>query len=215
LERSGKSMTEDRGPKTEGPATAPSVVGHPSPVVQVKRCPRCEETKPLSEFGICNARPDKLNLYCKKCIREKIALQRQSLREYRARNKGANPSPPPSNQIAAGFSPRRIARLLRKLTPSDRVREAIRMGARTQKEITHVTRLPEDEVGDSICNLLLWTREIRTQVISHTRMYFVNDSDTAVPRQEPIRPREPRSFGVSTIYLEGEAEEKHGRRFVA
>ena len=29
-------------------------------VVELKRCPRCEESLPLSEFGICRARKDGL-----------------------------------------------------------------------------------------------------------------------------------------------------------
>jgi len=66
--------------------------------------------------------------------------------------------------------------MLRKLSPADRVREAIRCGAKTQKEIAHVTKLPKDEVCDALANLLLWTREIRTQIVNHQRMYFVNEA---------------------------------------
>lgn len=151
--------------------------------VELKRCPRCEESLPLSEFGVCRARKDGLNLYCKRCIREKIAQSRQALREYKnARIKhgapGAKATPETSRvslDAKSGFSPRRIARMLRKLSPADRVREAIRCGAREQKEIAQVTRLPKDEVCDALANLLLWTREIRTQVINHRRMYFVNE----------------------------------------
>ena len=51
--------------------------------IELKRCPRCEESLPLSEFGVCRARKDGLNLYCKRCIRQKIALSRQALREYK------------------------------------------------------------------------------------------------------------------------------------
>ena len=148
--------------------------------VDLKRCPRCEESLPVSEFGICRARKDGLNLYCKRCIRQKISLSRQALREYKsARNKHTGSSPTKSRvaiDSKAGFSPRRIARMLRKLSPADRVREAIRCGARTQKEIAHVTRLPKDEVCDALANLLLWTREIRTQIVNHQRMYFVNEA---------------------------------------
>lgn len=152
-------------------------------VFELKRCPKCEESLPLPEFGVCRARKDGLNLYCKRCIRAKIAQSRQALREYKnARIKHGAPGAkgtPDMSRVAldakSGFSPRRIARMLRKLSPADRVREAIRCGARTQKEIAHVTRLPKDEVCDALANLLLWTREIRTQVIGHTRMYFVNE----------------------------------------
>ena len=150
-------------------------------VVELKRCPRCEESLRLSEFGVCRARKDGLNLYCKRCIRQKIAQSRQALREYKnARIKHGSTSVPEMSRLIidtkSGFSPRRIARMLRKLSPADRVREAIRCGARTQKEIAQVTKLPKDEVCDALANLLLWTHEIRTQVISHTRMYFVSDA---------------------------------------
>lgn len=149
--------------------------------VELKRCPRCEESLPLSEFGVCRARKDGLNLYCKRCIRQKIALSRQALREYRnARSKlGASLGsghPRLTIETKLGFSPRRIARMLRKLSPADRVREAIRCGAETQTEIAQATKLPKDEVCDALANLLLWTREIRTQVINHTRRYFTNET---------------------------------------
>lgn len=150
-------------------------------IVELKKCPRCEESLPLSEFGVCRARKDGLNLYCKRCIRQKIALSRQALREYKsARSKHGDTTaasrPRLTIEARLGFSPRRIARMLRKLSPADRVREAIRCGARTQKEIAVTTKLPKDEVCDALANLLLWTREIRTDVINHTRMYFVNEA---------------------------------------
>ncbi|MDX6406776.1 MAG: hypothetical protein QOH70_4231 [Blastocatellia bacterium] len=156
-------------------------------VVDVKRCPRCEESLPLSEFGVCRARKDGFNLYCKRCIRQKIAQSRQALREYKnARIKHGATVVPERSRVAidakSGFSPRRIARMLRKLSPADRVREAIRCGARTQKEIAQVTRLPKDEVCDALANLLLWTREIRTQIVNHTRMYFVNEASEALTK---------------------------------
>src|SRR5205814_2944225 len=75
----------------------------------------------------------------------------------------------------SGLSRRRVSQILRKLSPADRVREAIRCGAETQTEIAHVTRLPKDEVCDALANLLLWTREIRTQILNHQRKYFVNE----------------------------------------
>jgi len=148
-------------------------------ILELKRCPRCEETLPLSEFGICRARKDGLNLYCKRCIRQKIAMSREALREYKSARSKHGATTTKSRlplDTRTGFSPRRIARMLRKLSPADRVREAIRCGARTQKEIAHVTRLPKDEVCDALANLLLWTREIRTQIVNHTRMYFVNEA---------------------------------------
>src|SRR5205823_6871997 len=170
-------------------------------VVELKKCPRCEESLPLSEFGICRARKDGLNLYCKRCIRQKITQSRQALREYKnARIKhGATTADKP--QTAAdtklNFSPRRIARMLRKLSPADRVREAIRCGAHTQKEIAQVTKLPKDEVCDALANLLLWTHEIRTQIVRHQRMYFVNEEIELLARAQAGAVKRNRSLNPS------------------
>jgi hypothetical protein len=148
--------------------------------IELKRCPRCEEALPLSEFGVCRARKDGLNLYCKRCIRQKISLSRQALREYKkARGKHGSTVSSDSSRLTldtkTSLNSRRIARMLRKLSPADRVREAIRCGAETQTEIAQITKLPKDEVCDALASLLLWTREIRTQIINHTRRYFVNE----------------------------------------
>jgi len=61
------------------------------------------------------------------------------------------------------------------MTSAERVREAIRKGARTQKEIAQGTKLGKDEIGDALANLLLWTREIRTEVVDNTRRYLINN----------------------------------------
>jgi hypothetical protein len=191
-------------------------------VVELKRCPRCEASLPLSDFGVCRARKDGLNLYCKRCIRQKIAHSRQALREYKnARIKHGSTVAPEMSRVSidakSGFSPRRIARMLRKLSPADRVREAIRCGARTQKEIAQVTRLPKDEVCDALANLLLWTREIRTQVISHTRMYFVNETAEELLRNaEAAQARRNRgldpSFSSVGVLMPGRKPSAKGKK---
>ena len=170
--------------------------------IELKRCPRCEESLPLSEFGICRARKDGLNLYCKRCIRQKIAISRQALREYKqARVKhGGNSSNDRARltiDAKAAVSSRRIARMLRKLSPADRVREAIRFGAHTQKEIAQVTKLPKDEVCDALANLLLWTREIRTQIVRHQRMYFVNEAMEELAKAQAADLKRKRSLNPS------------------
>jgi hypothetical protein len=148
---------------------------------KLKKCPRCDESLPLSEFGVCRARKDGLNLYCKQCIRKRIAQSRQAMREYKSsRNRHgvtllgkralAETSDPPA-EFSAGY----VARMLKKLTPAERVREAIRAGARTQKQIAHDTKLAKDEIGDALAHLLLWTHEIRTKMVDNTRMYFLNE----------------------------------------
>lgn len=150
-------------------------------VTQSRKCPRCDQSLPLSEFGICRARKDGLNLYCKQCIRKRIAQSRQAMREYKtARNRHgvnllAKRPAHENNELPQEFSPGYMARMLKKLTPAERVREAIRSGARTQKQIAHETKLAKDEIGDALASLLLWTHEIRTKIVDNTRMYFMNE----------------------------------------
>ena len=148
-------------------------------VFELKRCPRCEESLPLSEFGVCRARKDGLNLYCKRCIRQKIALKppgaariqdcaqqawrrgQQIARDHRCQIRFfAAPDCPHAAKAVARRSRARGHSLRRE----------------TQKEIVQVTKLPKDEVCDALANLLLWTREIRTQIVRHQRRYFVNEA---------------------------------------
>ncbi|MGH9967895.1 MAG: hypothetical protein ACREBG_08720 [Pyrinomonadaceae bacterium] len=152
-----------------------------------KDCPICSQALPLSEFGICRARKDGRNLYCKSCIRKKVTDSRQALREYRSARKRCGTLPGlETDDISAldhdSHSPaQHLARMASKLSPIERVREAIKKNARTQKEIAQETKLGKDEIGDALANLLLWTREIRTEVIDNTRMYFINEcSELAV-----------------------------------
>lgn len=154
-----------------------------------KNCPICSQVLPLSEFGVCRARKDGRNLYCKSCIRQKVTNSRRALKEYRSARKRYTSSPvaeqswstAPTSQSASlpGYS-----RLLSNLSPAERVREAIRKGARTQKQIAQETRLGKDEIGDAIANLLLWTREIKTQTVDNTRHYFINESAALPIREE-------------------------------
>ena len=104
--------------------------------------------------------------------------------------------------------------MLRKLSPADRVREAIRCGAHTQKEIAQVTKLPKDEVCDALANLLLWTREIRTQIVSHTRMYFVNDAMEELAKADQVakkRGLNP-SFSSVGVLMPGRKPSAKGRK---
>ena len=189
--------------------------------VELKRCPRCEESLPVIEFGVCRARKDGLNLYCKRCIRQKIAHSRQALREYKnARIRHGATVVPERSRVSidakSGFSPRRIARMLRKLSPADRVREAIRCGAREQKEIAQVTRLPKDEVCDALANLLLWTREIRTQIVRHQRMYFVNEALEELTKAQGTgskrKPSLSASFSTVGVLMPGRKPSAKGKK---
>lgn len=157
------------------------------PAPETKHCPICAQVLPLTEFGICRARKDGHNLYCRVCIRKKVTESRRALKEYKsirdqypgsrivtteteARSNDDQNSDLPPGQFHY------VTRQLNRMTPAERVREAIRKGARTQKEIAQGTKLGKDEIGDALANLLLWTREIRTEVVDNTRRYLINDA---------------------------------------
>jgi hypothetical protein len=195
------------------------------PEVPTKICPICVKKLRISEFGVCRARKDGRNLYCKGCIRKKVTDSRRALKEYRsARKRYVSPS---LSQKSGGSefgadapSPATYSRLLSKLSPIERVKEAIGKGARTQKEIAHETRLGKDEIGDALANLLLWTREIKTQIINNNRHYFLNESADLPIREEALNiPRRkadvPSSFSAIPGLMpgknpEGEEPEKIG-----
>ena len=171
-------------------------------VPDVKHCPICSNDLPISEFGICRARKDGRNLYCKSCIRHKVTQSRRALKEYKTARKRYISQ---QVEIADLFSTdsstatQYQAKAMSKLSPVERVRDAIRRGSRTQKEIAQETKLGKDEIGDALANLLLWTHEIRTQVVDNTRLYFLNDSSEAATVDDgprlPARKRDvPSSF---------------------
>jgi hypothetical protein len=170
---------------------------------ETKDCPLCNQALSLSEFGICRARKDGRNLYCKSCIRKKVTDSRQALREYKSARKRYVTQTLESNDMSSADNEshtavQHVTRVVNKLSPIERVREAIKKNARTQKEIAQETKLGKDEIGDALANLLLWTREIRTEVIDNTRMYFINESPevgffqpeggTKIPRRKPDVP---------------------------
>ena len=193
--------------------------------VSRKNCPICSLDLPVSEFGVCRARKDGRNLYCKSCIRKKVTDSRRALKEYRSSRK-RYVSPSPSDQITGtqlssdASSTQTYSRLLNKLSPVERVKEAIRKGALTQKEIRKATGVGDDEVGEALANLLLWTREIKTQIIDNTRHYFINESSDLPIREEAFNiPRRksdvPSSFSAIPGLMpgknpEGEEAEKIG-----
>ena len=158
---------------------------------EVKHCPICSKDLPIAEFGICRARKDGRNLYCKSCIRHKVTQSRRALKEYKtARKKYISQQVEIaelfSESTASGLYP---AKAMSKLSPVERVRDAIRRGSRTQREIAQETKLGKDEIGDALANLLLWTHEIRTQIVDNTRLYFLNDAAETMVDDGPRLPR--------------------------
>jgi hypothetical protein len=168
----------------------------------VKHCPICSKDLPISEFGICRARKDGRNLYCKSCIRQKVTQSRRALKEYKSARKRYISQQVEITELLASdsvTSGHYAPKSLSKLSPVERVRDAIRRGSRTQREIAQETKLGKDEIGDALANLLLWTHEIRTQVVDNTRLYFLNDSADAAGIEDglelPARKRDvPSSF---------------------
>ena len=172
----------------------------------VKHCPICTQELPISEFGICRARKDGRNLYCKSCIRNKVTESRRALKEYKsARKKYIARQVELSELVHADHSASiaYTAKSVSKLSPVERVREAIRRGAQTQREIAQETKLGKDEIGDALANLLLWTREIRTQIKDNTRLYFLNDGTDAAQEDAPQLPPRKRDVPSSFSCLHG------------
>lgn len=166
---------------------------------KLKQCRKCETWLPLDEFGLNSANinagaRDGKNINCKVCTRVKVQTQRQGAREYRATRKKV----PEQYNLTDTKSSRRIARMLRKLSPADRVREAIRCGAETQTEIAQVTKLPSDGVTDCIAELLLDRREIRSQIVRNQRMYFIVEE---LPERKPNIKADIRSFHAMTALM--------------
>src|ERR1700754_539904 len=146
---------------------------------QLKHCPICSQDLPIAEFGICRARKDGRNLYCKSCIRQKVTQSRRALKEYKtARKKYISQQVEIAELLSGDVSGNGHyhAKAMSKLSPVERVRDAIRRGSRTQREIAQETKLGKDEIGDALANLLLWTHEIRTQIVDNTRFYFLNEA---------------------------------------
>ena len=172
-----------------------------------KHCPICAQDLLISEFGICRARKDGRNLYCKSCIRQKVTQSRRALKEYKTARKKYISQQVDIAELLSGdlsSSGHYHAKAMSKLSPVERVRDAIRRGSRTQREIAQETKLGKDEIGDALANLLLWTHEIRTQVVDNTRLYFLNDSaDTATLDDEPRLPARKRDVPSSFSCLQG------------
>jgi hypothetical protein len=173
----------------------------------VKHCPICSLELPIAEFGICRARKDGRNLYCKSCIRQKVTQSRRALKEYKSARKRYISQQVEISELLNGDTTNGnhyTAKSLSKLSPVERVRDAIRRGSRTQREIAQETKLGKDEIGDALANLLLWTHEIRTEVVDNTRKYYLNDAAESAAIEEGLRlPARKRDVPSSFSCLHG------------
>jgi hypothetical protein len=176
-------------------------------VFELKHCPICSQELAISEFGVCRSRKDGRNLYCKSCIRTKVTQSRRALKEYKTARKryiAQQVELPEFLDADARVGCQHAGRSLSKLSPVERVRDAIKRGARTQRAIAQDTKLGKDEIGDALANLLLWTREIRTQVVDGTRAYFINESgDSSLLAESPRFPARKRDVPSSFSGLQG------------
>ncbi|HEU4870047.1 MAG TPA: hypothetical protein VFT08_04290, partial [Pyrinomonadaceae bacterium] len=119
-----------------------------------------------------------------------MTQSRRALKEYKSARKRYISQQVEISELINGDSTNGshyTAKSLSKLSPVERVRDAIRRGSRTQREIAQETKLGKDEIGDALANLLLWTHEIRTQVVDNTRMYFLNDAAESADLEQPLR----------------------------
>jgi hypothetical protein len=136
----------------------------------LKHCPVCNNDLPVDKFGMCKARKDGRNLYCKSCIRQKVTQSRRALKEYKSARKRfmERATEVLQDDPITTHSPR----LLVRESPVDRVRKAIKNGAHTQLGIAQETKLGKDVIGDALAALLLWTCEIKTELRGDERIYF-------------------------------------------
>jgi hypothetical protein len=111
-------------------------------------------------------------------VREKVAQQRIALREYEAIRKQQRTRV--KEAMLSEEKPLTDITVVpwTKLSPVERVREAIRRGSRTQREIVEETKLGKDEVGDALAVLILWTKEVRTKNGGPDRFYFIRKVGT-------------------------------------
>jgi hypothetical protein len=136
---------------------------------QTKLCPDCNAELPLEEFGICKARSDGRNLYCKTHCRKRVYDFRARRRDYNATRKRLA-AEAKRNMEAAAKAIKPAAPII--LSRNEKVLRAVKDGCRTLGEIGNATKLYKEDLYDALTLLLLDTREIATEMDGNTRVYF-------------------------------------------
>ena len=136
--------------------------------MEKKHCPTCNQDLHIDDFGICKARRDGRNLYCKSCIRGKVNECRRQTREMKAAQKNVT-------KIIVERKPQAVAKPEILPEPIFRVKRAISLGARTREEIYTASGLRSwDLVSDALAVLNLDQGSIRmVRVNGEVRFYPV------------------------------------------
>lgn len=133
---------------------------------ELRFCPLCNDLHSISEFGVSRSRSDGLNRYCRKSNRKQAHAFRQRLKDYRGRKRPETTHLLQGTLLAPGV----------RVAPSEirmyRVLRAIKEGARTQDDLTKVSKLLTEEIGIALADLLITRRLIGTRLIGATRIYF-------------------------------------------
>jgi hypothetical protein len=83
-----------------------------------------------------------------------------------------------------------------KQSPVDRIRDLIRQGPRTQRELRSKTKLHKDVIGEALATLVLWTHEVKSRIEEGERTYFYVEQKPA-----PVVERKPMVLGsFSSLY---------------
>ena len=136
-----------------------------------KHCPRCDQDKDLSEFTFDTTSLDGRNVYCRPCVKarrgtgklgrpRKVDYTCARCPETRHSEFGVWNGRPSylcrqctRNDQNQRNAAKRKACKLAVPPPRELVIQAIRRGAKTQREIRIATRLPEDQVCDLLADL--------------------------------------------------------------
>lgn len=136
----------------------------------------------MSRFGICRSRKDGRNLYCKRCISQKVAESRQKLREYKAAKKANRTVTLPLFDVVPP-----VVVPVRCLAADDRVKAVMREGARTLQEIAKRAQMDIDLVDVTVATLVLQKAARLTNVANDVRYYCLRELPLAPIARKPMQ----------------------------